>query len=159
VGDAYFYARRYEEGMDYYRKCLELDPGFLAGHTDLARALELAGRYEEAIAEYQAGQKLSPKGPPDPSSGLAHVYALMGRREEALAIVSALLALAKQRYVSPYGIASIYASLGDTDMALDWLEKAHAEHDQTLVWVKAHPRLDILHDEPRYKAILDQMGL
>jgi serine/threonine-protein kinase len=61
--------------------------------------------------------------------------------------------------VSPYGIASIHACLGENDTALDWLERAHAEHDQTLVWVKVHPRLDGLRGEPRYRALLGKMRL
>jgi eukaryotic-like serine/threonine-protein kinase len=159
VGDVYFYARRYDEAMEYYRKSLELDPGLLAGHTDLARALERAGRYEEAIAAFRTAESLAPKGPPEPSSGLAHVHASMGRRAEALAIVAALQALSATRYVSPYGIGSIYACLGETDTALDWLERAYAEHDQTLVWVKVHPRLDTLRGEARYRALLEKMRL
>ncbi|MDX1503448.1 MAG: protein kinase [Thermoanaerobaculia bacterium] len=159
VGDTLFYARRYDEAIGYYRRCVEMDEGFLPGHTDLARALELAGRYDEAVAEFRKAEALAPKGPPEPSSGLAHVYAQMGRREEALAIVEELKALSTRRYVSPYGIASIYACLGEVETALDWLERAHREHDQTLVWLKVHPRLDPVRGEPRYERLLEKMNL
>jgi tetratricopeptide (TPR) repeat protein len=159
LGDSHFYARRYDEAIALYRETLEMDATFLAGHTDLARALELSGRYDEAIAEFRAAEALAPKGPPEPSSGLAHVYAAMGRRDEAMAIVRELLELSTRRYVSPYGIASIHAVLGDLDTALDWLERAHAEHDQTLVWLKVHPRLDPLRGHPRYRALLRKMRL
>jgi serine/threonine protein kinase/tetratricopeptide (TPR) repeat protein len=159
VGDTYFYARRYEESMRWYRKAMELDEAFIPAHTDLARALELAGRFEEAEAEFLKAQALMPKGPPEPSSGLAHVYARMGRREEALAIVNQLLEKSKTSYVSPYGIASIYACMNEVDTALDWLERAHVQHDQTLVWIKVHPRLDPLRGHPRYQALLKKMSL
>ncbi len=159
VGDTYFYARRYEESMGWYRKAMDLDEAFIPAHTDLARALELAGRLEEAEAEFRKAQTLMPEGPPEPSSGLAHVYARMGRREEALAIVNRLLERAKSRYVSPYGIASIYACMNEVDTSLDWLEKAYAQHDQTLVWIKVHPRLDPLRGHPRYEALLKKMSL
>jgi tetratricopeptide (TPR) repeat protein len=145
--------------MVYYRKCIAMDPGFLPGHTDLARALELAGRYDEALAEFQLAERLAPKGPPEPSSGRAHVYARMGRRDEALAILEQLETLGRQRYVSPYGIASIYACLGEIETSLDWLEKAYREHDQTLVWVKVHPRLKPLHGHRRYEELLHRMNL
>jgi serine/threonine-protein kinase len=159
VGDVLFYARRYDEAIALYRATLEVDPDFLPGHTDLARALELAGRYDEAIEEFQRAAALVPKGPPEPSSGLAHVYARMGRHDEARAIVAQLLELSRTRYVSPYGIASIHACLGDTAAALDWLERAYDEHDQTLVWVKVHPRLDGLRQEPRFLRLLERMRL
>lgn len=159
LGDSFFYARRYDEAIALYRETLEMDATFLAGHTDLARSLELAGRYEEAIEEFRIAESLAPKGPPEPSSGLAHVYAQMGRREEALAIVEELKALSSRKYVSPYGIASVYACLHDVETSLDWLEKAYEEHDQTLVWVKVHPRLDPIREHPRYRALLERMRL
>jgi serine/threonine-protein kinase len=159
VGDALFYARRYDDAMGYYRKCIEMDGGFVPGHTDLARALELAGRYEEAIEEFKTAEALTPKGPPEPSSGLAHVYARMGRRDDALKIVEELKELSRTRYVSPYGIASIYACMGEIEAALDWLEKAYDEHDQTLVWVKVHPRLDAVRGDARYENLLRKMSL
>ena len=55
--------------------------------------------------------------------------------------------------------ASIQACLGDASKALDWLEKAYDEHDQTLVWVKVHPRLDAVREDPRYFALLEKLGL
>jgi len=130
LGDIYFYARRYDEAIDLYKRTLELDPEFLAGHTDLARAYELAGRYDEAIAEFETAAALAPKGPPEPSSGMAHVYAQMGERTKALEILGQLIDMRKRRYVSPYGIASIYACLREIDKAFEWLETAYAEHDR-----------------------------
>ena len=159
VGDLYFYARRYDTAIEYYRFTIDQDPEFLAGHTDLARAYELVGRYDDAIREFETAAALAPKGPPEPSSGLAHVYAQMGEREKALEILGQLLELRERKYVSPYGIASIHACLGDVETSLDWLEKAYREHDQTLVWLKVHPRLDPVRGEPRYAALLAKMNL
>jgi tetratricopeptide (TPR) repeat protein len=159
VGDAYFYARRYDEAMGWYRRCIEMDSGALAGHTDLARALELVGRFDEALAEFELAARLAPEGPTDPSSGLACVFASMGRHEEALKIVDELVALSRSKYVSPYAIGSIYACMGEVDTSLDWMEKAFEAHDQTLVWLKVHPRLDALRGTNRYRALLERMRL
>ncbi|MBZ0268221.1 protein kinase [bacterium] len=159
VGDVLYYAGRNEESMEYYRRSIDMDPNFLPGHTDLARALEQAGRYEEAIAEFRRAEALAPKGPPEPSSGLAHVYARMGRRDDALVIVDRLVEMSRTRYVSPYGLGSIHACLGDTDTALDWLERAFDEHDQTLVLLKVHPRLERIREHPRCRELLRKMRL
>jgi TolB-like protein len=80
VGDVYFYARRYDEAISYYQRALEMDPQFQAAHTDLARAYEHKGMFEEAIEEFRIGADLAPKGPPEPSSGLAHVFDRSGPR-------------------------------------------------------------------------------
>lgn len=159
VGDAYFYARRYEEAISFYRKCIEFDPAFIPGHTDLARALEITGRYGEALEEFDVAHKLGTGSLSDPSAGLACVYASMGRRSDALRIVDQLQRMSQTKYVSPYSIASVHACLGDIETALDWLETALTSHDQTLVWVKVHPRLDPLRGSGRYEALLRQMKL
>ena len=159
LGDVLFYARRYEEAIELYRETLEVDSGFIAGHTDLARALEMSGRYEEALEEFDIAERLAPKGPMVPSSGRAHVYAQMGRREDALSILDRIQERAKTTYVSPYGIASIYACLKEVDTSLEWLERAYEMHDETMAWVKVHPRLDPVRSHERYRVILEKMRL
>jgi len=158
VGDTLFYARRFDRSVVPYRKCLELDPTFGAAHTDLARSLEQVGRPEEAIEEFVRGTA-GPDGLPRPSSGLAILYARAGRQENARATLEAVQALALKQFVSPYGIASYYAVIGDNQRALDWLEKAYSERDGTLVWLKVHPRLDGLRGEPRFRDLLARMRL
>jgi tetratricopeptide (TPR) repeat protein len=157
MGDVLFYARRYDEAIQIYKETLAVDPDFLPSHTDLGRAYELAGRFDDAVACFLKASQLTSKGPPEPSSGLAHVYAQMGRRQQALEIIEQLLALSQTRYVSPYGIASIHACLGDNETALLWLDKAYHDHDQTLVWINVHPRLDGLRHEARFEALLRKM--
>jgi eukaryotic-like serine/threonine-protein kinase len=158
VGDTLFYARRFDRSVESYRKCLELDPTFGAAHTDLARSLEQVGRAEEAVEEFMRGTA-GPDGLPRPSSGLAILYARAGRTDEAQATLHAVQALAHKQFVSPYGIASYYAVIGDNDRALDWLEKAYSERDGTLVWLKVHPRLDGLRGEPRFRELLARLRL
>jgi hypothetical protein len=68
-------------------------------------------------------------------------------------------ALAQKQFVSPYGIGSYYAVTGDNGRALDWLERAYAERDGTLVWLKVHPRLDGLRGESRFHDLLARMRL
>jgi hypothetical protein len=79
--------------------------------------------------------------------------------EEARATLEAVQALAQKQFVSPYGIASYYAVIGDNERGLDWLEKAYSERDGTLVWLKVHPRLDGLRGEPRFRDLLARMRL
>jgi serine/threonine protein kinase/tetratricopeptide (TPR) repeat protein len=159
VGDVLFYARRYDDAIDAYRKALELDPDFLAGHSDLARALEHSGRIDDAIRAYERAVALAGSTVADPSIGLANACAVAGRRPEALDVLEELKRRRDRQYVSPWGLASIYARLGDTERALEWLERAFDEHDSTLVWLKVHPRFDGLRDQPRFLEILKKIGL
>jgi tetratricopeptide (TPR) repeat protein len=159
VGDVLFYARRYERAVSYYRRCVELDPTFGPGHTDMARALEHLGRNDEAIDEFLTGVGHAPGGEPPASTGLATLLAAAGRREEAAAMLAKLIERSKTAYVSPYGIASAFAVAGESAKALDWLERAYAQRDGTLVVIKVHPRMDGLRTEPRFRDLLAKMRL
>jgi|KBSSwiStaDraftv2_1062776.scaffolds.fasta_scaffold17685_4 serine/threonine-protein kinase len=159
VGDVLFYARRYERAVSYYRRCVELDATFGPGHTDMARALEHLGRHEEAIAEFLLGVGHTPGAGMPASTGLATLLAAAGRREEAGAMIAALIERSQAAYVSPYGIASAYAVAGENAKALDWLERAYEQRDGTLVWIKVHPRMDGLRAEPRFRELLSKMKL
>ena len=159
LGDVLFYARRFDEAIAAYRKALELDPDFQAGHSDLARALEHSGRVDEAIRSYERAVELAGGSMADPTVGLANASAAAGRRDEALAVLEELKRRRDRQYVSAWGLASIYARLGESGSALEWLERAYDEHDSTLVWLKVHPRFDVLRSEPRFVALLRKMGL
>ena len=158
VGDTLFYARRFDRSLASYRKCLELDPTFGAAHTDLARSLEQVGRADEAIEEFVRGTA-GPDGLPRPSSGLAILYARAGRLDEARATLEEVQALAREQFVSPYGIASYYAVIGDNDRALDWLEKAFVEKSNAIAYLAVDYRNRPLRHNPRFLRLLARAGL
>ena len=159
VGDTLFYSRQYAESVLYYRRSLEMDATFGPGHTDLARSLDLLGRPEEALQEFLQVTPLV-EGKMQPSAGLATLLLRAGRRQEALAMITEVLALVGGvRFVSPYSLASYFAVANDPHRALDWLERAYAERDGAMVWIKVHPRLDPLRQEPRFRDLLVRMRL
>src|SRR5882757_1170062 len=100
------------------------------------------------------------RGPTPGSFGdVGQALALSGRRPEALAELDRVLKLSTQRYVSAVDIASIYASLGDTTNALEWLDRALLQRASTLGYLAQNPAFDGLHDDPRFTAIVDRIGL
>jgi hypothetical protein len=64
----------------------------------------------------------------------------------------------KQSDVSPYQFALLYVALGDTDKALDWLEKAADERSAWIVFIKVDPRFDALRGTERFQALLRRIG-
>ncbi len=154
VGDTLFYSRKYAESVLYFRRSLEMDPSFGPGHTDLARSLDLLGKPEEALYEFlQAVPPVEAKM--QPSAGLATLLLRAGRREEALCMIEEVTTLVGgPQFVSPYSIASYFAVANEPQPALDWLERAYAERDGAMVWIKVHPRLDSLRQEPRFRNLL-----
>ncbi|HSO76792.1 MAG TPA: hypothetical protein VLU47_18340, partial [Blastocatellia bacterium] len=122
----------------------------------LGLAYEQKGLYSEAIDQFQQGVKLS--GSPLMIALLGHAYAVSGKKVEARRIL-ADLDQQKQRYVSPYTIATIYAGLGEKDQAFKWLEKAVEDRDIWLMNLKVDPVLKSLRSDPRFERLLQRIGL
>ena len=156
-GGTFIDAHRYDAALPECRKALELDPGFAVGHRCLGRAHMLAGRYEEALAAYRRAAELVPTDLGTQSS-LGQTYARAGNRRAAQRILDTLLTLSKTRYVSPRDVAYLYASLGDRDNALDWLERAVEVKAPWIVGIYTAPEMDSLRSDPRFVRLLRRMG-
>ena len=92
---------------------------------------------------------------------LGYVYAVTGRRVEALHIVDTLSARWKggnERSGIAFGIAQVHAGLGEREHALDWLERG-VETGAFMLYLGIDPTLRSLHAEPRFGALLKQVRL
>jgi len=157
---AFYYAHDYDQAIDQFHKTLELDQNFPPAHVYLPAAYEQKGRYEEAIAEFKKGIPLTrgsewslTKG------GLGHLYAILGKKTEALTLLDELKQLAAREYVPPTSVALIYVGLGEKDEAFVWLEKAYEERSFQLQWLKVEPRWDSLRSDPRFANLMRRIGL
>ncbi|MGB7436858.1 MAG: tetratricopeptide repeat protein [Candidatus Acidiferrum sp.] len=150
--------RKYEAMIQPSRAEIESDQNSWQGHSLLATAYEGLGRPEEAIPEYQKAVELS-QGDQDPTASLASVYVVTGRRAEAQKILSRWLRQSETSYISPYMIATVYASLGDKDKAFQYLEKAYHEHSSDLPYfLRADLRIDSLHSDSRFQDLVRRMN-
>jgi len=155
TGVLLYFAHRYEEAIAQLTESLALDDRPGPAHAFLGRAYMRTGRYDLALTEFAKF-----RGPTPGSFGdVGQALALSGRRAEALAELDRVLKLSTQRYVSAGDIASIYASLGDTENALTWLDRALQQRASMLGFLAQNPAFDQLHDDPRFAAIVDRVGL
>jgi serine/threonine-protein kinase len=89
---------------------------------------------------------------------LGHAYAAAGKPAEARRILEDLHALAKKRYVLPYGFALIHIGLGENEEALEWLERACQDRNGMMAFLQVEPRFDPLRDDPRFQDLLRRMN-
>jgi DNA-binding winged helix-turn-helix (wHTH) protein/tetratricopeptide (TPR) repeat protein len=157
-GSLLYIARQYDEAIEQFHRTLALDATFAVAHFCLGYAYEAQARYVEAVTSYRRSRR-GLGNIPELSGCLARIHALSGEREKALEVVAKLRRLSKKHYVQPYSIALIYTTLGDKDEAFQWLESAYAEHDEDLFLLKVDPRLDNLRTDPRFKSLLQRIGL
>ena len=66
--------------------------------------------------------------------------------------------LAKQQYVTPYGVARVYAALEERDETFHWLETAYRERATNMIYLQADSRLDGLRSDPRFQDLLRRMN-
>ena len=90
---------------------------------------------------------------------IGYVYAVSGRRDEAVRVLDELKGLSKQRYVSPYHIAMVYSGLGDKEQVFLWLEKAYEDRSQFMTLLKVEPKFDGLRSDPRFTDLMRRVGL
>jgi tetratricopeptide (TPR) repeat protein len=73
---------------------------------------------------------------------LALQYARVGRRADALRLIAEATALSRERYISPFSLATAYLGLGDKDQAFAWLDKAFEERDPKMASLRVDPTFD-----------------
>ena len=139
------------------KKASELDPSFAPAHWGLSGAYSFKSLHQPAIAAGRRAVELS-HGATLFVAILGEAFAAAGHRDEARDILERLHEASKQRYVSPYDIGRIYATLGEADEALRWLEIAYAERTAHTVCLKTDPRLDNLRPDPRFQDLMRRMN-
>jgi serine/threonine protein kinase/Tfp pilus assembly protein PilF len=158
LGWAYIMAQQFDEAIAQLHKTLELDPHFYYARIMLGFAHLDKKNFSEAIDEMKKGRELSGDALMM-VTGLGEVYATAGKLEEAKGILEELEARSKQQYISPFALAHIYVAMGDLDKAFELADKAYEERDENLISIKIHPTWTVVRSDPRYKALLEKMGL
>jgi serine/threonine-protein kinase len=151
------HAGRNDESLDRLKKTIELAPNFWMPHLFASSAYIEEGMYDEAIAETRKTTELSPA---QTVSIAFEGYALAksGRQDEARKLLDKLLKLSNERFIPPGHIAFIYNGLGETDKALDWLEKGYEQGDPKMAFLKVEPKWNNLRSEPRFIALMRRMN-
>ena len=154
----HFYAREYDLAIRDFQRALTMEPNDSYSRRYLANSYEKKGMYPEAVAELQK----TPPGAawtPVMRAALGYADAMAGNRREAMTIASELETESKQQFVPALDIGLIYLSLDDKDRALEWLERAYRERSSLLIYLKVDPRFDALRSAPRFRDLVQRVGL
>ena len=157
LGYALFIAGQNDKALEPLERALEMDSDFLYTLWVLGGALSESGQHEQAITTLEKAVNLSGRGSYY-LGWLAYAYGVAGERRLAEEILAELEARAAGQYVSSMFFAWGYAGLSETEIALDWLEKAHDERSPLISFLSI-PFLDSLRAEPRFNSLLDKVDL
>ncbi len=158
AGLRYYLARDYAHAVEQSRATVDLDPNFAAAHLVLAESDLQSGLRSEAIAEAKKSSDLSGVSPPY-TAQIAVALASSGRSGEALSIAHQLEAMSKTRYVSPYGLAQIYAALNRKEDTFNWLQRAYDDHAVWMGYLAVDPLFDPYRSDPRFADLLHRLNL
>ena len=147
-GYPFYYSRQFEKAKEHFREVIELDANYSMAHFRLGLTYAQENKFDEAIAELGRSTVLS--GDRDVVAALGYVHGLKGDTEKAQDALDELAEREESGFVSAYNKAIVYAGSGNTDAALDWLEKAFEERSYWLIYLKVDPILDSLRASPRF---------
>jgi len=134
------------------RRVLDIRPTYAWAHDYLGLVLLARGDPDAALLAMQQETDDAEK-----QAGLAIVYYALGRKADADAALAHMLK--EQADGNAYTIAEVYAYRGQYDEAMQWLERAYAQKDPFLVYVKAEIAPKMPAADPRFKAFLRKMNL
>jgi TolB-like protein/DNA-binding winged helix-turn-helix (wHTH) protein/Tfp pilus assembly protein PilF len=146
-----------EEAAEQFRKIIDINPDFVQARYYLAQTYERMGKYPDAIAEVQSMKDW--ENVPFTIGQLGHIYALQGRRPQALEMVEKLHRLSERQYTDATYLARIYAGLGEKDLAFNWLQKAAEQHSPALLAIGTDYAYDPLRSDPRFQELARRIGL
>ncbi|HET7691727.1 MAG TPA: adenylate/guanylate cyclase domain-containing protein [Gemmatimonadota bacterium] len=148
------WAGRYEEALDQLDRVRELDPNFTPNWGAYARIYTVLGRWPEATEAFVRFAELRGWDP----EAFRHATAAMERhaKEGRPVPIPADLEVAVPRSMLR---AEIVAMLGQPDSAMAILERMYEDGDPNLREAGIHPMLASLHDDARFVALLERIGL
>ena len=146
-----YLTRRMDQALADGRSLRHLDPSSAYGAFSHGLICAQAGQPDEAIAAFRDGVILSGRGSLYLVM-LAYALAVGKKPDEARATLAEVEGRTAE-FIWPMGLAFAYAHLGETDTALDHLERAYEERVGWMNLIGREPALDILRGHPRFEAI------
>jgi TolB-like protein/Tfp pilus assembly protein PilF len=153
---AYYYNGQIEEAKKELLETIRRHQDDCSFHTSLRVIFELKEAngnktiIRRIIKELNERKNKYPSDHEILSKNLGIAYAMIGEDEKAREIAEEI----------GVNAATIYAELGDKDMAFYILERAYWQRSFWLIYImKSAPWLDPLRDDPRFDELLEKMGL
>lgn len=156
IARIYHFRNEPDKALAQIKKTLELDPSYAEAHFAAGMTYFKIKDYEKAAVALEKAVLLSGRRPVM-LGFLGSVYEKMGKTDE----MKKLLAELETTPVTSdklFAISYIKSSLGQSDEALDILEKLAAERNGIVIYVKVEKDFFADSNSPRFKQMLEKMG-
>ena len=156
IGFHYYYNRQYDQAIKQLTTVLAMKKDFPLAHLWLGRSYQQIGKYDEAASEFRQVEDAF-HGWVVSTAALGFLDGVAGKKAEARKVLAGLDDLSKRRFVTSYGVALVYAGLGEKEQAFAFLNRAFDERSHWLVWLRLDPRWDGLRSDPRFGQLLTRL--
>jgi len=149
--------RNFDAALNEARIRSEAQPNNGGLHEVLSEAYFFKRMDKESEAESEQALQLA--GEKTQLAEQVEVYRRGGFRAVLAWRVDWLKRKAAKQYVSPMVFADTYAQLGHREETIRYLEQSYQEREPHVVYLQSDPNFDFLYADPRYRAIVNKMGL
>jgi TolB-like protein/DNA-binding winged helix-turn-helix (wHTH) protein/tetratricopeptide (TPR) repeat protein len=118
----YYFSGRIPETTEQCQKAIDLEPTAALPYAILANAYAQLGQRPETLTAAENAIRLTDS--PSVIATTASALARVGQRAKAKQLLDRALQLSKERYICRFIVASTYADLGESELALDSLQQA-----------------------------------
>ena len=160
IGDVHLSAGEYDEAIAVCSKVATENPTFARAHYILAETYWAKHVYSQAIQEWKVYAQLSgDQNEFDFASAMEQGFRSGSWKDALFRGIKIRQAERKRGYSSAFGIAELYADLGDKDEAFRWLQAAYQERDVGLIALKTNFLLDPIRSDARFADLVRKVGL
>jgi eukaryotic-like serine/threonine-protein kinase len=157
LGYTYVYARKYQQARYHMDRAIAMNPTAEETYRLQGFILTLDRQYADAERVLREALALAPAGGTYTKATLGYSLAAAGDPSYAKEVAAELEEKRKTDYVSPVELAMVYVALGNAERALDWIEQAVEERRGWSAYLRVHPILDPVRNEPRFAALVERM--
>ena len=149
--------RQYDAAIQEAQQRLEALPNDDALWWELGQVYDRMGERDKAV---QAWEKMElSEGHTSNATTIRSVY----QRRGWTGLIKRFIAEGEKEsgksYVSPFDLARYHAQLSEREQTLSLLDEAYRQHSPQLLWIQTDPAFDFLHNDPRYRALVQRIGL
>jgi TolB-like protein/predicted Zn-dependent protease len=143
--------RQFPAARQALNRALEISPESSYALYHLGETALLEGKPQEALETFRKAE------PGYGLAGIAMAQHALGHEEESQQAMDE--EIARNGSSAGFQIAEAFAWRGDKDKAFQWLDRAYAQHDGGLAFIKSDPLLANLYNDPRFRTIVTKLGL
>ena len=157
LGSAYIYLHQFDAAIDELQARASTHLQDIWLQDELAKAYWFKGNKIAWAQHLEQGYLII--GDKKSADAIQHAFDQGGAMAVAEWVLNRDLRDARTKYVSPLTLAFDYAQLGRKEDTLRCLEGAVQERSPWLVFMQEEPAFEFLHAEPRFRSMVQRVGL